>query len=229
MTKADKHREAWYKMRGFPYMWGYESNPAGVPDPVFDVGDPVGSDPRKGDCSGDVWAALRYAEAYLNGRPITKGDRRTARGWAAIATPIDQPSKPGDMGFLGSPEYHMFAYLGNGEVGEMGYNHEARITTVAVENARPGIHWGRVNLDLGELSSEPILVTHRALWQGCRGIEVQLLQNLLNKAGWQPPLIPDGVFGRTTRKAVVWLQLKSGLQGLGVVGPKTWAILDELE
>jgi len=160
-TKADKYREAAFKMVGDPYGLGYEGNPDDVADPKYDVYDAPGSNPKLGDCSGDVWSALIYAGAFLDGTPVDKGDRRTANGWYHKGAPIAQPAKVGDQGFLVNSDdhaYHMFTYIGLGQVFEMGYNHQARVTTVSNENAR-GAKWRRQNLDLGELTTEPVAGT----------------------------------------------------------------------
>lgn len=42
------------------------------------------------------------------------------------------------------------------------------------------------------------------------------------------PLKVDGDFGDKTFKVVVAFQKKNGLQGLGMVGPKTWRLLNEV-
>lgn len=57
------------------------------------------------------------------------------------------------------------------------------------------------------------------LRRGSQGSEVKRLQRLLGIA-------QDGIFGAYTEKAVRELQLKHGLSVDGVVGSKTWALLE---
>jgi hypothetical protein len=228
MSKADLFREAWLKMRGFPYVLGAESNPDGLVDPAFDVGKEPTTNPKAGDCSGDYWAALVYAGAYLDGHPVTKKDRHTADTWFDHGEPFTGPMKVGDAGFLVNTSgraYHMFAFIGNGQVGEMGFNHECRITTVGVEDAR-GAKWRRFDLDLGELTgTAPIPVIPPQLRYGSQGVYVFQLQAALNKLGYRPRLVVDGDFGWKTRRGVLWAQRKFGLWRCGICGPKTWAAI----
>ncbi|MFM2269094.1 MAG: hypothetical protein RL757_2535 [Bacteroidota bacterium] len=59
---------------------------------------------------------------------------------------------------------------------------------------------------------------------GARGQLVIDLQNLLNKAGYK--VDNDGVFGKMTRGIIQQFQLDNRLLADGVVGPKSWAALD---
>jgi hypothetical protein len=59
--------------------------------------------------------------------------------------------------------------------------------------------------------------------------EVTHLQQRLNEDGAQPPLAIDGLFGPLTRAAVVAFQGRHGLAADGVVGLRTWGVIDELE
>ncbi len=59
---------------------------------------------------------------------------------------------------------------------------------------------------------------------GARGPDVRRLQRALADAGIE--VIVDGVFGDRTAAAVVELQRLHGLVGDGVVGTRTWAVLD---
>ena len=56
-----------------------------------------------------------------------------------------------------------------------------------------------------------------------KGDSVSLLQELLNKNGYN--LKVDGVFGKGTEKAVIDFQRKFQLVADGIVGPKTWTVL----
>jgi hypothetical protein len=66
-------------------------------------------------------------------------------------------------------------------------------------------------------------VEKRPLRAGDTGDAVRTLQTALNEAGFEVP--PDGVFGNTTRAAVVAFQSTKGLSADGVVGPATAHLL----
>ena len=66
--------------------------------------------------------------------------------------------------------------------------------------------------------------------RGARGPDVEHLQERLNVEGVaNPPLVPDGIFGRLTAAAVREFQARHGLATDGVVGIRTWGLIDELE
>ena len=69
--------------------------------------------------------------------------------------------------------------------------------------------------------------THATLRRGSEGEEVKTLQSLLNKV-WGTNLAVDGIFGYRTSNAVVYFQSKNGLDPDGIVGPLTWAKLEEM-
>ena len=59
-----------------------------------------------------------------------------------------------------------------------------------------------------------------------RGSEVRELQISLNRAlAGQARLVPDGVFGARTQRALIAFQRRQGLQADGVAGPATWKAL----
>jgi putative peptidoglycan binding protein/CHAP domain-containing protein len=67
------------------------------------------------------------------------------------------------------------------------------------------------------------------LKRGSKGPEVKRLQRLLRIAGVFPaPAAIDGDFGDLTYTAVYGFQAAHGLEKDGVVGPLTWAALDEV-
>ena len=63
------------------------------------------------------------------------------------------------------------------------------------------------------------------LKQGDHNDNVKLAQQLLLKLGYKVAV--DGDFGKQTRKAVKKFQKKAHLKADGVIGPKTWRILNE--
>lgn len=65
-----------------------------------------------------------------------------------------------------------------------------------------------------------------ALSKGAKGEAVKELQTALNRAGCK--LDVDGSFGPATDKAVRDFQALYGLEEVGVAGPKTMAMLEEV-
>jgi peptidoglycan hydrolase-like protein with peptidoglycan-binding domain len=77
------------------------------------------------------------------------------------------------------------------------------------------------NIDEAD-QSEPLLRN------GSKGLPVRRLQNRLKLAGFEVPEV-NGRFGAKTAAAVRTLQTQAGLDVDGIVGPKTWAVVDALE
>lgn len=71
-------------------------------------------------------------------------------------------------------------------------------------------------------------MVHHLQRNGSRGLEVQALQQRLNKAGFNPGPV-DGVFGPRTQAAVEAFQQAKGLVVDGLVGTQTWRELDKFE
>ena len=62
---------------------------------------------------------------------------------------------------------------------------------------------------------------------GYKGNDVMEIQALLKKIGYSPGPI-DGIFGIQTKKAVKEFQQDNGLTADGIIGPKTYALLESL-
>ena len=58
------------------------------------------------------------------------------------------------------------------------------------------------------------------------GEAVKELQQKLNAAGSEPPLLVNGIFDDVTRSAVISFQQINGIPNDGVVGAQTWSVLD---
>jgi peptidoglycan hydrolase-like protein with peptidoglycan-binding domain len=67
----------------------------------------------------------------------------------------------------------------------------------------------------------------RILRLGNWGDDVAILQNILASLGYYNAAI-DGIFGPLTRQAVITLQRANGLTPDGIVGPLTYAVIDQL-
>ena len=73
----------------------------------------------------------------------------------------------------------------------------------------------------------PSVVTHRTLKKGSKGDDVKALQTFLNLNGFQCG-VADGIFGNKTELAVKAFQKAHGLVPDGIVGTKSWAVLENL-
>ncbi|MDN4526049.1 peptidoglycan-binding domain-containing protein [Fictibacillus fluitans] len=60
--------------------------------------------------------------------------------------------------------------------------------------------------------------------RGDSGKDVRTVQNQLNKKGF--PIYVDGIFGKMTEKKVKMFQARSALAIDGIVGKKTWTVLN---
>jgi ABC toxin N-terminal region/Putative peptidoglycan binding domain len=83
------------------------------------------------------------------------------------------------------------------------------------------VHAIRIQIPRFE-ASQPILSI------GAHRPAVQELQLKLNMAGATPPLKVDGMFGGQTSRAVRDFQAAHGLDDDGIVGPGTWAALNQI-
>ncbi len=78
-----------------------------------------------------------------------------------------------------------------------------------------------INIDEAD-QSEPVLK------KGSKGLPVRRLQKRMQLAGFEIPEV-NGRFGPKTEAAVKTLQEQAGLTADGIVGPKTWAVVNALE
>ena len=79
-----------------------------------------------------------------------------------------------------------------------------------------------------EIDSARGMIKMRTLRNGSAGMDVQELQERLNALGYSCG-VPDGLFGGKTAAAVKAFQGDHRLLVDGVVGPSTWAALDDAE
>ena len=71
--------------------------------------------------------------------------------------------------------------------------------------------------------------TRPVIKEGSTGQDVKDLQTVLNRTGDQADIVIDGVFGAKTKEAVIAFQKQQNLTPDGIVGSKTWAIIDSIE
>ena len=62
---------------------------------------------------------------------------------------------------------------------------------------------------------------------GSTGPNVKLIQSLLNRIGYNAGAV-DGSYGPATEQAVILFQKNYGLTPDGIIGPVTWAVLEQL-
>jgi len=67
----------------------------------------------------------------------------------------------------------------------------------------------------------------RILRLGSRGTDVMEIQALLRKIGYNPGPI-DGIFGSSTQQAIIQFQRDNGLTPDGIIGPRTYSVLERL-
>jgi peptidoglycan hydrolase-like protein with peptidoglycan-binding domain len=78
----------------------------------------------------------------------------------------------------------------------------------------------------GRLNMNSISYPGYPLSKGSSGEAVKHVQFRLNQIN-SADLIPDGIFGDKTRRAVILFQERHGLTADGIIGPKTWDELNE--
>lgn len=106
-------------------------------------------------------------------------------------------------------------------------------TYLHIETTRDG--WADNTPTANRMTSVPTpqptlggFMVHTTLHKGSTGPEVWGLQIVLHKLAGQINVIADGVFAIVTDTAVRNIQAWTGLVVDGVVGPKTWAVIDAL-
>jgi hypothetical protein len=100
-------------------------------------------------------------------------------------------------------------------------------TGVSSVGMRGWTHYG-IPVGLYEEGEIPVDVVKPVLRKGDRGEEVKGLQIRLTELGYDCGEA-DGVFGTRTKNAVVRFQTANGLDPDGVVGHRTWAVLDSIQ
>lgn len=109
-----------------------------------------------------------------------------------------------------------FSLTVDGIVGELTWNKIFEISALIEE---------------GELNGEDMPPYPGTLLRvGSRGAAVQLMQERLNSISIYYPVIPqiaaDGIFGNTTRQAVVTFQQLMGISADGIIGQQTWELIN---
>ena len=201
---------------------------------------PGTNDERGIDCSGMFVRAYR-----LQGQRIYHGSNTIWRKYLKDKGPISslQDLQPGMAVFKWKAETPSKFSDNEGDfchIGLVTSVNPLRIVHASTEGMQVKVdkklgkwkYWGV--LAAAEMSSEEeasaspaIQADERGLLRkGSRGTDVKVLQRALRSVGYDLEI--DGIFGRITLECVKSFQGTHGLTRDGIVGPKTWAKLEEV-
>lgn len=195
------------------------------------------------DCSSACRAAIRAASGIDIGHNTDAQIRNRDRGLIVDETsgmPDEEKLLPGDCLYFKGNRYHVLEvghvemYLGDGKLAGHGEAWGPKIKDMrdyCEKRKKAGkpyfmairwIHEGDFNPSDAEAAKKP------TLRKGCSGEAVKELQMLLigqdyGCGKWGA----DGEFGRDTEKAVKAFQAEHKLKVDGIVGPATWAALED--
>ena len=176
------------------------------------------------DCSGlFVWAFKELGGSMYHGSNTMWKKYTTSKGTLTGALTI----RPGTAVFtVGSDGVrgHVGLYIGGGVCIEAKGTKDGVVTS----NLSRWDEWGELVGVEYDLPAEIAEMPARTLRKGDRGDDVADLQRLLNADPRYPTKV-DGIFGGDTESSVRAFQADNGLTADGIVGPKTWAKLDEVE
>jgi len=137
--------------------------------------------------------------------------------------------EPGDIGYVDQPFQHHFVVVEadrhtigsvDGNQGHPGVQARSRAT---------GKHsyYSIASLLRTVSDTDPAPPPDRPLLRlGATGQDVRTVQTILNSHGAQ--LVVDGKMGPATVLAVQTFQRRAGLDADGVIGPRTWAVLESI-
>ena len=120
-----------------------------------------------------------------------------------------------------SKRTHIGLYIGNGNVIEAAGTQKGVIVS-KVKDPKWN-EWGE--LKCVSMDDKVPVDMNPTLKRGMKGTYVTTLQEKLNTEGYSVGEV-DGIFGRRTEAAVKDFQLSNGLTADGIVGDKTWAVLN---
>lgn len=187
------------------------------------------------DCSGlFVWAFKKLGGAIAHGSNSIYDRYCTTKG--KLTDSIKKTLIPGTAVFTGDAKAHghIGLYIGDGKVIEASGTQAG----VCISNLSAGkwTYYGllkSINYDVSVPTPTPIPVDDSELpilRKGSKGKYVTLLQTKLKNKGYDLGKYGvDGDFGSVTEKAVKEFQKDNGLTVDGIVGEKTWKVLDSSE
>lgn len=179
---------------------------------------------RVADCSGlFVWAFKEMGGSIYHGSNTMWKKYTTNKGTLAEKLTIH----PGTAVFtVGSDGVrgHVGLYIGDGVCIEAKGTQYGVVTS----DLSRWDEWGELVGVEYDLAADIATMPPRTLRKGNRGTDVERLQQLLNSDPRYPTKV-DGIFGADTESSVRAFQADNGLKADGIVGPETWAKLDEVE
>ncbi len=176
------------------------------------------------DCSGlFVWAFRELGASIYHGSNTIWNKYCSRKGKIAAGVSL----RPGTAVFqeTNGTRTHIGLYVGDGAV------IEARGTRDGVIQSSPSDwdEWGELKeVDYSETAAEPVVIPRKTIQRGSKGALVRELQERLNTLGYDSGAA-DGIFGTNTREAVLAFQRAQGIGVDGIVGPVTWAALEQTE
>ena len=188
------------------------------------------------DCSGLFHWAFGQLGGYMYHGSNTMWNRYcTAKGTLKDGKRTDgETLKPGTAVFCynssSGRRSHVGLYIGSGHVIEASGTINGVIMTKA--SNRKWVEWGELkgvqfDAEVTIMPTEPA-ETRPMLRRGSKGEYVTLLQSMLVNRGYDVGSAGvDGDFGKATQAAVTKFQLDHYLVMDGIVGPATWAALDD--
>ena len=190
---------------------------------------------RVADCSGLFSWAFNVLGGYMYHGSNTMWDKYcTSKGELTKKGRTDGKTlKPGTAVFTGneSNKGHVGLFVGNNLVIEASGTNAGVITTTI--SGGKWTYWGELKgVDYGTdntLVTVPVIEpTYPTLKRGNKGTYVKQLQTKLYSLGYDLGSYGvDGDFGKATEAAVKQFQKEHGLTEDGIVGEKTWAVLNQ--
>lgn len=184
------------------------------------------------DCSGLFsWAFKKLDGTMYHGSNTMYLKYCTDKGELKAGRRTDgRALKPGTAVFVwnGKTYSHVGLFIGDGKVIEAASTLKGVICSKVTDSK--WTYWGELkDVDYSETGeeekTEPMKPTIK---KGSKGEYVAMAQNLLMQKGYDlGKWGADGDFGSQTEKAVKEFQKDHGLKADGIVGPATWAALEE--
>ena len=190
------------------------------------------------DCSGLFYWAFRQLGGYMYHGSNTMYDKYCVKK-GQLTSGLKKTLLPGTAVFTGTAEKHghVGLYIGNGKCIEASSTESGVITSNlsagkwTFYGQLKGIDYGTKTDEKQPADTSPDkepATSLPTLKKGSTGEYVTLLQTKLKNKGYDLGSYGvDGDFGSATLAAVKAFQKANGLTVDGIVGPKTWAALDQ--
>ena len=192
---------------------------------------------RVADCSGlFAWAFKELGGSIAHGSNSIWKSYCSEKGMLENGKRTDgKPLLPGTAVFTesaGDQHDHIGLYIGNGKVKLIeAQGTKSGVTTTEITNSKWKC-WGELKgvnyqSEGQEDTEQPDQEKKPTIRKGDTGAWVEKAQEELIRAGYSCGAKgADGIFGNDTLQAVKQFQKDNGLNADGIIGPKTWAALD---